>query len=427
MIRFFKSCFFILSFFISLTAFSQNEGKQNERLKVFIDCRNTRCDLNYIRTEITFVDFLLDRLSADVHILITSRGTGGGGRRYEMVFFGQNRFEQLEDTITYFEKSFTTLSETREFLVQHLKLGLVPFLIKSKMTEGINVTVNKDSVSGDVPGTKPITHDPWNYWVITLRGDGNVNGEKVYTGFGYNGNFSASRVTDALKVGFSLYGSNNRASYTFETDTSVEKFVAKTNNYGLSHSLVKSIDSHWSAGYESILNSSTFSNFRRQLYTRLAVEYNIFPYSQINDRYLAFSYGFITRFNRYYDTTIYDKLKETLFAHSLRMNLAINRRWGTMNAGMAYHNFFKNWALNSFVINFNVNVRVTGGFSFYISSSAGLVHDQLYLAKSGATQQEVLTRIRQLKSSYYFQNRFGISYRFGSKLNNFVNPRFEGG
>jgi len=56
-----------------------------------------------------------------------------------------------------------------------------------------------------------------------------------------------------------------------------------------------------------------------------------------------------------------------------------------------------------------------------------LVHDQVYLAKSGATQQEVLTRIRQLKSSFYFQNRFGISYRFGSKLNNFVNPRFEGG
>jgi hypothetical protein len=109
------------------------------------------------------------------------------------------------------------------------------------------------------------------------------------------------------------------------------------------------------------------------------------------------------------------------------MNLAVNRRWGTINAGMSYHNFFKDWALNSFTINWSVNVRVAGGFSFYISSSGGLVHDQVYLAKSGATQQEVLTRIRQLKSSYYFQNRFGISYRFGSKLNNFVNPRFDGG
>lgn len=417
---------FICWFFI-LFIFSSTAGwAQNERLKVFIDCRNTRCDQNFIRTEITFVDFLLDRLSADVHILITSRGTGGDGRRYEMIFFGQNRFQQLKDTITYFEKAVTTSSESRELLVQHLKLGLVPFLIKIKFTEGINIIVKQDSVSGDTSGTTLIDHDPWNYWVITLRGDGNVNGEKVYTSYGYNGNISASRVTEELKVGFSIYGSNNRTGYTFETDTSVEKFVAMTNNYGINHYLVKSINNHWSAGYESIFNSDTYSNFRRQLYTRLMVEYNIFPYQKTNDRYLTFGYGIIARFNMYYDSTIYNKLAETLFAHSVRMNLALNKKWGTINAGLSYHNYFQNWALNSLVMNFNVNVRVTGGLSVYITSSGGLVHDQVYLAKSGATQQEILTRIRQLKSSYYFQNRFGISYRFGSKLNNFVNPRFEG-
>lgn len=419
-------CVIIHALLVSSPIYSQDNFATNERPKVFIDCRNARCDLNFIRTEIKFVDFMLDRLSADVHILITSRGTGGGGRRYEMIFFGQNRFEQLADTITYFEKPVTTSSESRELLLQHLKLGLIPFLIKAKITEGINVTVDEDSTSGDMAGTKTFK-DPWNYWVITLRGDGNVNGEKVYTSFGYNGNLTASRVTDKLKVGFSLYGSNNRTSYTFETDTSTEKFVARTNNYGLNHYLVKSINSHLSVGYESIFNSNTYSNFKRQLYTRVAVEYNIFPYEQINNRYLAFSYGLITRFNRYYDSTIYDKLKETLFAHSLRMNFALNKKWGTINAGMAYHNFLKDWALNSFTMNFSLNVRVTGGLSFYVASSGGLIHDQVYLAKSGASQQEILTRIRQLKSSYYFQNRFGISYRFGSKLNNFVNPRFDGG
>jgi hypothetical protein len=420
------SLFLVLSLFSSLAMFSQNEDNKNERPKVFIDCRNARCDLNFIRTEIKFVDFLLDRISADVHILINSRGTGGGGRRYEMVFYGQNRFELLKDTISYYEKPVTTLAESRELLLQHLKIGLVPFLIKAKMTEGVTVTVNEDSASAEINGTKQL-HDPWNYWVITLRGDGNINGEKVYTSFGYNGNLSASRVTEELKVGFGLHGSNNKTTYTFVTDTSSEKFIAKTNNYGLNHYFFKSINNHWSAGYEAIFNSNTFSNFERQLYTRLAVEYNIFPYKQINNRYLTFSYGFITRFNSYYDSTIYDKLKETVFAHSLRMNFSLNKKWGNMNAGMAYHNFFHNWDLNSFTMNFSVNVRVTGGLSFYIASAGGLVHDQIYLAKTGATQQEVLTRIRQLKSSYYFQNRFGISYRFGSKLNNFVNPRFEGG
>lgn len=424
--RIYLACLFAILTIKPFSTRAQNGDFETSRLKIFIDCRNTRCDLNFIRTEIFYVDFLLDRLSADVHILINSRGTGGGGRRYEMILFGQNRFEQIRDTIIYFEKPVTTLSESRLLLVQHLKLGLVPFLIKTKFTDGISILVERPD-SADVKIVMHTTYDPWNYWVITLRGDGNVNGEKVYTSFGYNGNLSASRVTEELKLGFSLYGSNNKTTYTFQTDTTTEKFIAKTNNYGLNHYLVKSINNHWSAGYETIFNSNTFSNFKRQLYTRLAFEYNIFPYRDINSRYLALSYGIITRFNRYYDSTIYNKLKETLLAHSLRMNLALNKKWGTINAGMSYHNFLKNWMLNSFTMNFSVNVRVTGGLSFYIYSSGGIVHDQVYLAKSGATQQEVLTRIRQLKSSYYFQNRFGVSYRFGSKLNNFINPRFEGG
>jgi len=72
-----------------------------------------------------------------------------------------------------------------------------------------------------------------------------------------------------------------------------------------------------------------------------------------------------------------------------------------------------------------VDIRITGGLSFNIYTSAELIHDQLFLPKEGATPQEVLTRRRQLASGYRLFTFFGISYRFGSKLNNFVNPRFD--
>jgi hypothetical protein len=54
-----------------------------------------------------------------------------------------------------------------------------------------------------------------------------------------------------------------------------------------------------------------------------------------------------------------------------------------------------------------------------------LVHDQIYLPGEGATGEEVLSRTRQLQSSYNFETFFGLNYRFGTKLNNFVNPRFN--
>ena len=72
-----------------------------------------------------------------------------------------------------------------------------------------------------------------------------------------------------------------------------------------------------------------------------------------------------------------------------------------------------------------MNVRITGGLSIYVYSFGGLTRDQIYLPKGGATEQEILTRRRQIASGYDFYSGFGLNFRFGSKLNNFVNPRFE--
>lgn len=419
-------CFLFLAAVNGSAAQFQHSDTSRQRLKVFIDCRDARCDMMFIKTEITVIDYLVDRLAADVHILINSFNTGGGGNRYTIVFFGQNRFAHLTDTITYFEKANTTDAESRELLVQHLKPGLVPFIAKTGLLSGVVINMKPDADSLQNTGANNGTKDPWNYWMFTLNADGNVNAESLYKNYGLSGNMTASRVTEAMKLGISFYGSTNTAKYIFETDTTREEYIARNSNYGFHQYYVKSIDDHWSAGYELIFSNNTFSNFKRQLYYRAAVEYNIFPYQEVNSRFLAISYGLITRFNRYYDTTIYNKLRETLLAHTVRISLLLNKKWGAISSGVAYQNYFRDWNLNSLTMNISVNVRITGGLSFYISSNAGLVHDQLHLAKGGASDLEVLARIRQLKSNYYFQNRAGISYRFGSKLNNFVNPRFEG-
>jgi hypothetical protein len=48
------------------------------------------------------------------------------------------------------------------------------------------------------------------------------------------------------------------------------------------------------------------------------------------------------------------------------------------------------------------------------------------LVKGDISEQDVLTRKRQLASTYNYYTGFGLNFRFGSILNNFVNPRFEG-
>lgn len=415
--------FWLLGFtlFFPNIVFTQ-ETNSNKKLGVYIDCSSTWCDLDYFKTEIKIVDFLRDRLAADVHVLVTSIETGSGGTRYSLIFYGQNRFANLLDTIMFNRSPDATGTEARELMLKYLELGLIPFITKTGLVSGITVNMKQDPSITEIKKTE---RDSWNYWVITVYTDGNVSGDQTYKSYGFHGNLSANRITEKMKVGASLYGNKSSTTYELEMETGTNRFIAKNSYYGLEHYFVKSISKYWSTGYQAIFTNNTFSNYKRQLYFRTGIEYNIFPYKEVSTRFFTFSYTFIFRFNRYYDTTLYNKLKENTAAHSLASNLALNKKWGSIHAGINYSSFFRDWNLNNLRVNLNVSMRVTGGLSFYISARAGLVHDQIYLPKAGVTEEEVLTRLRQLKSSYYYENRFGISYRFGSKLNNFVNPRFE--
>lgn len=49
-----------------------------DAVSVYLDC-SFHCDTDYIRTEITHVSWVRDRAVADVHMLVTSQGTAGGG------------------------------------------------------------------------------------------------------------------------------------------------------------------------------------------------------------------------------------------------------------------------------------------------------------------------------------------------------------
>jgi hypothetical protein len=163
------------------------------------------------------------------------------------------------------------------------------------------------------------------------------------------------------------------------------------------------------------------------VFARTGIEYNIYPYKEVNNKLFTISYSVGAMNNGYYDTTIYDKLRETLFNHRAEANLTFNQKWGSASAGISYQNYLNNFKFYNLGINTFINVRITGGLSFNIGVFGGLTRDQVFLPKGSATEQEVLTRRRQLASGYNYYTSFGINYRFGSKLNNFVNPRFEGG
>jgi len=139
--------------------------------KVYIDCE--WCDINYIRTEITFVNYVRDRKEAQVHVLITTQRTGSGGDEYTLAFMGQNEFQGIDDTLKYYSHQTNTEDEIQQGLVKILKMGLMRYVAKTPIGDRISI-----SLMEQVKPTSVI--EKWNFWVFSLSAQGFFNGEESY-------------------------------------------------------------------------------------------------------------------------------------------------------------------------------------------------------------------------------------------------------
>ncbi len=412
-----KLIILVLLMILGIKADAQNAD--SSKLKVFIDCR-TGCDINFIKSEIPIIDFVLDRVAADVDVLVTTQPVGSGGKQYQLNIYGQHQYKSTTDTLTFTTTANATASETRQKLLQYLMLGLSPMVAKTLYSKIIKITM-KDEASAISVVTETSIKDKWNLWVYNVSASGNVSAERIYKNNVLSSNFSADRVTNKLKVHFNLNGNLRNSIFNYDT----VKYSVKNTDYNFYHYLSMSFSPHWSFGYQTSLSNNTFNNIKRALYFGPAIEFNVFKYKDVNDRFFVLRYGPDVTNNNYYDTTIFNKQKETLYGQRFSAAIILNKKWGTFNGGIYYRNYLQNRKLNSKGINVRADVKVTGSLSFFVNIDANIIHDQLNLVKSGATEQEVLTRQRQLASNYNYNTSFGLNFRFGSILNNFVNPSFR--
>ncbi len=410
----------ILSLLISASlSYSQEESFDIEELKksapkVFIDC--DRCDIDYIRTEITFVNYVWDRQQADVHVLITLQRTGSGGREYTIAFIGQKEYADLQNTLKYFSSPTETDDEVRRGYVQTLKLGLAPYVARTPMSEGVSLSINEE--------VKPTAvEDKWNFWVFNVSLNSDLRGEEQRQSQEYSVNLSANRVTLASKLRMGLDIDYEKDDFDVDGETITS--ISESKDFdGL---FVKSLSEHWSIGGWVSLSSSTYRNidFSYALYP--AIEYNFFPYSQSTRRQLRVLYRIGYGHFRYKQETIFGKMSEGLWDQSLSLTLELNERWGTAELQLEGSHYFHDFNKSRLVVSGELSLQIYKGLYFDLEARYSAIHDQLNLPLGEATLEEILLRRRELASGYRYSFEIGLSYRFGSVFSNVVNPRFGNG
>jgi hypothetical protein len=381
-------------------------------IKVFLDCDS--CDLDFIKTEITFVNYVRDRLEAQVHVLITTQATGGGGREYTLTFIGQNECQDLRDVQKYFTSKTDTEDEVRRGLVKALKLGLMSYVGRTPIACRIAVDYAK-------PEAARAGRDRWDSWVFSLSGEAYLSGEESYQSrMGY-GSFSASRVTLGSKVRLGLSVDSAKQRYVIDEDT----ITGTSSSWQANGLYVLSLGEHWSAGVSFDVESSLYSNVDLGLEIAPAVEYNVFPYSQSSRRQLRALYSLALNPVRYRELTAFGKLRETLLKQELSLTLDLREKFGTISVsaeGSNYLHALDQYRIDTFGI---VNLRLYKGLSVYVLGGKSWYHDsQRSLLGREPTYEELLLRLRELPMTSNHFLAVGFQFQFGSIFTNVINPRF---
>lgn len=397
------------------------DNTRKDALRIFIDCR--RCDMDYIREVMPFINYVREIREAQLYLLVTQEHTGSGGTRYTLFFSGQQEFSGMDDILTYVANPDDTDDITRIGLTKTMGMGLMRYVAKTPIRD--NVIIRYEGEPQENPEQ---VSDRWNFWVFEIEIQPEFSIEQSRKGIELENSFEANMITPDWKL-------ENEFEFEYELDVFIKepddnegnvetRTEAERKSWEFENLTVKSLNDHWSAGLRSEISSSSYRNLDIKIQVSPAIEYNIFPYSLSNQKQLRILYGLGFVYNNYVDTTVYNQIEENLFEHSLDLALQVQQSWGSANISLGYSNYLHDFSKNRIQLNGYVQVRILRGLSISLDGDAALIHNQIELARGGRSDEEVYLRLRELETNYRFGWRIGITYTFGSIFNNIVNPRF---
>lgn len=408
---------FIPSNIISQENKSAGDSTRAKAVKIFLDCND--CDMNYTRQEIPYINYVRDVREAEVFILVTDQDAGSGGEQFTFTFQGQGKFKGLNDTLTFTSSPDQTGTVIREKRTNMLKMGLMRYVAKTPLFNEIEIKHNKDLESEEVI-------DRWNNWVFELSTEPQYESEEANKQLELRNSINVSKITPDIKLEIEMDHFFDREKFIENVNTdSATTSTYTTSALMINNLFVKSISDHWSAGLVWDLGSSTRENLNFRTDFLPSIEYDIYPYSEATHRQLRILYSAGMQINNYIDSTVYNKVKETLYVQRMNVAFQLQKKWGSINLLLMGSNYFHDFSKNRIELIGSVRLRIFKGLSLDINGGVAHINDQLSLNKGDISEAERLLQLRELATKYRVEGGIQLTYTFGSIYNNIVNPRFS--
>ena len=413
LVRMFSKFLFFILFSISL--FSIGQTQEKESIKFFVDCN---CDKDYIRQEIKSIDHVRDQGLANVKLFIYDIGNGSGGKKYRLEFTGTSSFKDITETMIFDSNANMTSDDIRKQLVRRIKKALLKYIMKSDIANRVVYRVKVER-KAEAKEDEELNLDPWHNWIFEVYGEGKYNKEASRKRFEYKIGFESDHVTDNWRVRTDFQVSQNKSKF-IRND---EEFTSERNRYFVRGSVVRSLSDHWSTGIFLNLRHDTFTNIELQGGFSPAIEYNIFPYSEVLKREIVFAYKLGYLHNDYIETTIFSEDHEVIFNHSFDIQVRYRQPWGNVYSRIIASAFLEDFSKNRLEMNNTLSLRVFKGFSVRFSGDLQFIQDQINLPAGDASLEDVLLQQKQIATDFDLELSVGVTYVFGSAFNNIINTR----
>ena len=127
------------------------------------------------------------------------------------------------------------------------------------------------------------------------------------------------------------------------------------------------------------------------------------------------------------EITVTGLTSETRLRHQLQVGTQIQQPWGQIFGSVSGVQYFHDLSVHRIDTFAGFTFRLFRGLELNVFGDFSRIKDQFGLPAAGLTDEEILTQRRALETDYQYGLNFSLSYRFGSKFANVVNPRMGGG
>lgn len=423
---------------ISVTAHAQSAAAiqplANGALRVRLTCSG--CDLDFLKTNVGFVEFTADAAAADVDV-VASRSESAD-RRWRVTFVGRGRFAGRDRALSFSPAVLATPNDIGRELARVLRIGLVEYAAETAAGPQLDVAVRRvptapslrivhiegPDLQVTVRGLPPapvVPTDRWNNWVFHISGETYGDGERLSSNGSYEASASANRTTANWKVRIGGARSLERSSFTVSDDETIK---TRLSDWSADSLIVRSLGPHFSLAAGSSIGSSTFSNVKRAARVSAGVEYDVFPYGESTRRSLTIQYLAGQTDYEFAAETIFGKLTEKVAHHTLNVSLGLRQPWGQAGSTFVFTQQLEELDRTRTTFLGNLSVRLTRNLSLTGSGTYARIRDQFTLEKGEATEEDVLLQQRQLATGHRYSVSVGVAFSFGALSSATVNPRF---